>query len=408
MGLTTAGLTAVMEDGNEAALYAAVGDGPTSADQVSTGRVLITWGAPAGQSIEASNVPLQFTGTPDGAATHLLLFSAGSGGTFLGATEMSGDQVFNSAGEFEIPEIVLSAAPPDAPPAAPEEPFTNGTEVGVPTGTTLTTRTSLGASNGGTGVKTLTHPVTGDVEERPVQIWQNLRFTETFTITNPDPETQSYLFRNCRWDVPETAWTVEVDQATGVNDQMIPAVIFEYCEFQGQGNSNIGAAANFSWFENCDVQGMLTASPASGASDGIQGAAYTVVIDSNVIAGTNEDLADPHSDGIQCTGTGHSTLFHCWLSAGASEGRNSAVRFGTEDGGIASVQVHYCTLDNGGYAAQFRGDAGAGNITGVSFVGNRFTRTAVFGPTDFEETTVVEWTDNAYLDDGEIIPNPAP
>jgi hypothetical protein len=46
-------------------------------------------------------------------------------------------------------------------------------------------------------------------------------------------------------------------------------------------------------------------------------------------------------------------------------------------------------------------------ITGVRFRGNRWTTRAVYGPVDFERTTVTEWVDNAYLS-GELLANPAP
>jgi hypothetical protein len=404
MAITTAGLTALLNDGSDAVVYVAIGDGPTSSDQVSAARVLITWDAAASSQLSAADLPYQFTGPNDGDATHMLFFSAATAGTFYGSEPLDGDQVFNSAGEFEITALVLagSSTDPDVP-VVPTAAFTSGTEVGVPTGTTLTTRTTLGSANGGSETYTITHPVSGATADLTVSVWQNLRFTQTFTVSPPSG--QHYLFRNCRWDVDATAWTVEVDQANGVNNQMAPVVIFDHCSFQGNGNSNIGVAGSFCWLIECDIEGMVTASPASGASDGWQGAAYSVAIRSNLVAGTNEDLPDPHSDGTQNTGTGHTTLYNCWCSAGGSDGANSAIRFGTEDGAVSVIEIYYCGLDDGGYALQVRGDAGAGDISDFTAVGNRWTRDAVYGPTDFVEVTDVTWTDNAFFD-GEEIPSP--
>jgi len=290
--------------------------------------------------------------------------------------------------------------------SAPTGPFTSGVQVGVPTGTSLATRTSLGSATGSESY-TITHPISGAQTTRTMSVWQNIKFTQTFTVSPPPGST--YLFRNCRWEVDATVWTVEVNQANGVNDQMQPVVVFDHCEFQGLGDSNAGLAGSFCWLVSCDIQGMPGTTTPSGAADGWDGAAFSVAVDSNIIAGTNFNLPDPHSDGMQCTGTGGITLYHCWCSGGGSAGANSAVRVGTEDGDVDQVDVFYCGLDDGGYATQFRGDAAGGtrNVTNVRFRGNRWTTTAVYGPTDFVRTTVTEWTDNAYFD-GTTIPNPAP
>ena len=389
MGLNIAGLTAVLTSGRAALAYAAVGDGPTAADQISAGRV-------------ATGPEMTFNGPAGAEGGYLLLFSAASGGTFYGFTPLLGDTAFSASGAFNVTGFEVGGT--NGTPQAPVAPFAAGAQVGVRTGVSLADRSTLGAATG-TETYRITHPVTGETADLDVEVWEGIRFTSTFTITTtPDAP---YLFRNCRWEVPETAWTVEVDQANGALDQMTPLVVFEHCSFQGLGNSNIGLAASFSWVIACDIEGMATASPASGASDGLQGAAYSVLIDSNLIAGTNEDLPDPHSDGVQNTGAGHLTIWHCWLSAGASAGANAALRVGTEDGAVTAIDARYSTFDDGGYAVQVRGDAGGGaGITDVTFIGNRWTRTAVYGPVDFVQAVITEWTDNAYLD-GEIIPEPA-
>lgn len=290
-------------------------------------------------------------------------------------------------------------------PSAPTGPFASGTQVGVPTGTSLTTRTSLGSATGSESY-TITHPISGAQTTRTMSKWENLKFTSTFTIS--PPAGQTYLFRNCRWDVSNTSWTVEVNDANGINDQMQPVAVFDHCSFQGFGNSGIGVAGSYLWLIACDIEGMISASPAQGTSDGWQGAAYSVAIDSNIIAGTNTGDADPHSDGMQNAGTGHTTLFHCWCSAGASAGANAGVRFGSEFGNVDVVEVYYCGVDDGGYAMQMDGSKGGGaGITNVKVKGCRWTATAVYGPTDFVNVTVTEWTDNAFFS-GTTIGNPAP
>jgi hypothetical protein len=111
MGLNTAGITALLEDGNEAAFHVAIGDGPTSADQTSTARVLMT-STVAGGVLTAIGVPYAFTGTPLDGATHALLFSAGTGGTFYGFDTLSGDQAFNAAGEYNLTGLTITGSSP--------------------------------------------------------------------------------------------------------------------------------------------------------------------------------------------------------------------------------------------------------------------------------------------------------
>jgi hypothetical protein len=111
MGLNTAGINALLEDGNEAVLYAALGDGPTAADQVSAARVQVASSVASGV-ITATGVPYAFTGTPDAAVTHVLLFSAASGGTFLGFKALTGDAAFNGSGEYQLTALTITGSSP--------------------------------------------------------------------------------------------------------------------------------------------------------------------------------------------------------------------------------------------------------------------------------------------------------
>lgn len=107
MGLNTAGVTALLEDGNEAVIYVAIGDGPTAADQTSAARVQLT-STVAGGVITATGVPYDFTGTPGDGATHALYFSASSAGTFYGFDTISGDNTFNASGEYSITSLTIT------------------------------------------------------------------------------------------------------------------------------------------------------------------------------------------------------------------------------------------------------------------------------------------------------------
>jgi len=109
MGLNTAGINAFLEDGNEAVVWVAVGDGPTAGDQTSSARVQLTSTVASGV-ITATGVPYNFTGTPLDGATHALFFSANAAGTFYGFDALSGDQAFNAAGAYSITALTITGS----------------------------------------------------------------------------------------------------------------------------------------------------------------------------------------------------------------------------------------------------------------------------------------------------------
>lgn len=109
MGLNAAGVNALLEDGNEAVMYVALGSGPLAADQVSAARVLLASSVAAG-TITATGVPYAFTGTPSATVTHALLFSAATSGTFYGYDVLSGDQAIGSAGTYNLTALTIAGA----------------------------------------------------------------------------------------------------------------------------------------------------------------------------------------------------------------------------------------------------------------------------------------------------------
>jgi hypothetical protein len=111
VGLNTAGINALLEDGNEAVFYVAIGDGPTAADQTSSARHLLT-STVSGGVITATSVPYTFTGTPLDGATHALLFSAASAGTFYGFDALAGDQAFNASGDYNLTALTITGSSP--------------------------------------------------------------------------------------------------------------------------------------------------------------------------------------------------------------------------------------------------------------------------------------------------------
>lgn len=110
MALNAAGLNALLEDGNDAVIYAAVGNGTGSGNQTSNQRVQLVFGTPSAGVITVTNVPMAFTGTPAAGATNLLLFSAPTAGTFYGFQAMTGDSAFNGSGDFQITGLTITGA----------------------------------------------------------------------------------------------------------------------------------------------------------------------------------------------------------------------------------------------------------------------------------------------------------
>lgn len=109
MSLNTAGINAFMDAGNEAVVWVAIGDGPTAADQTSAARVQLTSTVAAGV-ITATGVPYAFTGTPLDGATHALLFSAATAGTFYGFDALTGDAAFNAEGDYELTALTITGS----------------------------------------------------------------------------------------------------------------------------------------------------------------------------------------------------------------------------------------------------------------------------------------------------------
>lgn len=111
MGLNTAGINALLNDGNEAVFWMGIGDGPTAGDQTSNERRQLTLGL-VDNVITVTNVPLDYTGAAAAGATNGLFFSASSGGTFYGFDALSGDQAFNAAGEYSVTAATITGSSP--------------------------------------------------------------------------------------------------------------------------------------------------------------------------------------------------------------------------------------------------------------------------------------------------------
>jgi len=109
MPLNTAGINAVLDQGNEVVMWVATGSGQTAGDQTSAQRRQVTFSVASGVLTD-SGVPHDYTGTPGAAATNALLFSASTAGTFYGYDALTGDQAFNAAGEYSITSLTVNGS----------------------------------------------------------------------------------------------------------------------------------------------------------------------------------------------------------------------------------------------------------------------------------------------------------
>jgi hypothetical protein len=109
VALNTAGINAILDDGNEAVIYAAIGGGQTASDQTSTARTQLTLSLSNGV-ITATNAPIAFSGSAGAAATNVLLFSASTGGTFYGYKALTGDQAFNASGAYNLNSLTITGS----------------------------------------------------------------------------------------------------------------------------------------------------------------------------------------------------------------------------------------------------------------------------------------------------------
>jgi hypothetical protein len=278
--------------------------------------------------------------------------------------------------------------------SAPLQAFTLGTEVGVPTGTSLTPTTGIPGFDA-TESLTLTHPISGATTTVTASVFRRRSWT---TKIQPTPTAGStWLFDQCEFNVASDFQCVDLIDTNGVNNQMAPIAVFRQCTFNGDNITNRGGNIGFAWMDRCDVRNCV---------DAVGGLYYSVIMNSNFIGGGTS--VDDHADGLQCAGIGKTTLYHNWISSGTGPGQSSAMLFKNDFSAIDDVKVYYCGLDRGGWCMQFRGDGPAsGDVTNVDVRYCRWQNNHGFGPVDFAEATVTGWVDNA-LTNGTVISNPAP
>lgn len=287
---------------------------------------------------------------------------------------------------------------------APTAAYTLGTQVGVPTGTSLTATSGLPTADLTGQTFARTDPVTGVAVSRTgVQKWVNRSWAATLSGTVPSGEV--WWFDGCRFAPSGSNYfAFDVDTPSGPNSRLSPTLIFTNCEFGpgASGTADKGLTANRAWVENCDINRV--SSGQGTCEDGWISAVYCTIIGTNIRAGIGLNTTDPHSDGLQITDTGGTAFYRAWIDGGPMTGAlqgNAAIRVGTEFGATDGIDLFYCGLGGkSGNNVQFRGDSGGHLITNVRFRGNRWCTDGASFLYDFQQggagTMITEWTDNAF------------
>ncbi|HLU96897.1 MAG TPA: hypothetical protein VKZ89_08680 [Thermobifida alba] len=115
MPVTDAVLNAAADGATTLLAYASIHtDDPstTGANEVTGGgyaRQEITWN-PATGAVATADGTLSFSGPANEDATHLGFWSAAESGTFRGAVALTGDQTFNSEGEYNVTSVTVTAS----------------------------------------------------------------------------------------------------------------------------------------------------------------------------------------------------------------------------------------------------------------------------------------------------------
>jgi hypothetical protein len=112
MALTDAALdimaTALKTNATHASLHSA-NPGTTGTNATAAARQPIAWDGPTnGGDLSLTGTEAFTGGAASGAVTHVGLWTALTGGTFLGGFALTGDQAFNAAGEYTLTEVNIT------------------------------------------------------------------------------------------------------------------------------------------------------------------------------------------------------------------------------------------------------------------------------------------------------------
>lgn len=283
-------------------------------------------------------------------------------------------------------EYSIIVGPPPTGISAPLVAFTLGTEVGVPTGTSLTPTTGLPAADASESFH-LVHPVSGATTDRTVSVWRRRRWTQ---LINPAPGSGvTYLFDECEFDCAADFFCVDTDNAVTTNNLMAPSFIFRRCSFDGNnGSVDKCFLGSHAWFLGCDLR---------GGEDGIAGnGSYVIIQDSNV-QGYSDDI-EQHSDGFQCSELGNVTIYHSFISNGDGPGESSSIFFKPESATpMSNIQIYYTGIHEGVWGLHLDGSNAA--ISSVDVQHCRWQNNPDWaGPVTYTNVSSSTWVDNTFVD----------
>lgn len=379
MPLTTAGLTALLNDGNEAVLYAAVGNGPDAADETSDVRAQIVLTSPVDGVLTATGLPLEFEGPANSAATHLLVFSALTAGTLLGAAPLAGDQVFSSGGQFRISALtVTGGVGPFIPPG-----FPNANNTGL-LGVDMTEDDLTAYAGPGGYDQGGPYLLEDQLIDMDIRLYNSVQMT----------------IRRCKIN-----GHVDIDSVNA-------SLLMEDCHVDAGAWSNAAVGFQNMTIRRCDIEGGITAVNAS---------VNVVVEDSylhgQVIAPTGEQ----HAGGFLCSGGEGITVTHCTvvcdvLDNGDGGGPSANLNLYGDLAPLVDITVtdSYFPATAGGYSVSLGHNPSkpyGDDPTGIVFTDNTLARDPVTGKggvfgtvTSFLAANGNVYTGNVWADDGTSVP----
>lgn len=379
MPLNTAGLTAFLDNGADTIAYAAIGDGPTSADQVSSARVALTWSG-NGAVLTAVGLPLEFTGTPGTDATHLLLFSLSNSGTFYGYVEISGDAEFSDAGTFQVQGLTLTGSVPggDIPDGFPDAFNTGLAGVGM-TEADLSPYSGPGGYDQG-GPYLLEDQLIND----DIRLYNNVQMT----------------IRRCKIN-----GHIDIDSAGA-------SLLIEDSHVDASSWSNAAVGFMNMTIRRCDIEGGITAVNAS-----INVTVEDSYLHGQVIAPTGEQ----HAGGFLCSGGHDITLTHNTivcdvLDNGDGGGPSNNLNLFGDLAPLSDITVEDCyfPVTAGGYSVSLGHNPGkpyGDNPSNIVFVNNVLARDPGTGKggqfgtvTSFLNANGNVYSGNTWADDGTAVP----
>lgn len=267
MPLNSAGLTALLEDGTGAVLYAAVGDGPFSGDQLSNTRIGPLSLAAEGTTI-STGAALDFTGPAGATVTHLLLFSAASEGVALGDVELTGDTAFSATGQFRVRNLTFAAAArSDVPTGFPTAQTTGLLGVGM-TEADLTPYVGPGGYDSGGP-----YLLEDQLIDSDIRLYNSVQMT----------------IRRCKIN-----GHVDIDSVNA-------SLVMEDCHVDAGTWSNAAVGFQNMTILRCDIEGGITAVNAS----------VNVVVEDSYLHGQYiAPTGEQHAGGFLCSGGGDIELVH--------------------------------------------------------------------------------------------------